>query len=490
MHRFWQLRDVWCRSPEICRTADLHQLLNDPGILRFSDNGEMSYDECREICSGKYLWFFIYSMTSDFIGIVSLLRSDGHSAEVCILLHEKWRGKGIGSQVIERLSCVAFLSFGLTHLYARVILGNTGAVSFFEKCGFTHCDSPPGYMMIPNRKESVWLEKTISMPEFTLSVIIPTHNCEKWIEECIASLGDIPCEIIVSDDASDDATADIVERMTERDARIRLLRSESRIYAGGARNTGLEASNGDYVFFLDGDDRLFDEKVLDTMRKTACIGGTDIICTCDTWFGDGEKNWLVRRGNSYSGIIDERLRPAMLSNQRPVWMCLFRRDFLMRNEIGFAQNVRSYEDNLFTFCCALTASGVITVPGALVFHRIRPDSLSHIPDVKVQTEFINVARQQFSFACGRNLLFPVRNEAVRFFFHSVFLTALYVWNMLGRQYNYVVTDSIQFLKDSFLCPDIEYVTSRMNTREKELFLLAWKDTDLFFARAGDADEVL
>ena len=89
-----------------------------------------------------------------------------------------------------------------------------------------------------------------------VSVIIPVYNRQAFVRECIESIlaqTHENFEIILIDDGSSDQTVAICREMAQRDTRIRLLERQH----GGvsaARNAGLEAANGEYLFFVDSDD--------------------------------------------------------------------------------------------------------------------------------------------------------------------------------------------------------------------------------------------
>jgi len=89
-----------------------------------------------------------------------------------------------------------------------------------------------------------------------LSVVVAAYNTETYIAEALDSLR---CqqyrniEVIVVDDASDDATADIVARFAAADRRFRLVR-HSHIGRGAARNIGAAEACGKYICFFDSDD--------------------------------------------------------------------------------------------------------------------------------------------------------------------------------------------------------------------------------------------
>lgn len=92
-----------------------------------------------------------------------------------------------------------------------------------------------------------------------LSVIIPVYNVEKYLARCIESVlltDRADYEIIIVNDGSTDSSPDIARGYAEQyPALIRLI-STPNGGLGHARNTGLDAATGDYVLFLDSDDRL------------------------------------------------------------------------------------------------------------------------------------------------------------------------------------------------------------------------------------------
>lgn len=126
------------------------------------------------------------------------------------------------------------------------------------------------------------------MSKAKVSVIIPVHNSEKYIEECINSLAsqsldDI--EIICVDDDSSDESVNIIRDMAEKDSRIKLIVEGKPVGTSKARKDGVLASTGKYVMFLDSDDlfakdackeayELIEDKKADIVHfNTEIIGG-------------------------------------------------------------------------------------------------------------------------------------------------------------------------------------------------------------------------
>ncbi|RLM50039.1 glycosyltransferase [Halorubrum sp. Atlit-28R] len=96
----------------------------------------------------------------------------------------------------------------------------------------------------------------------TVSVILPVYNGEEWIKDCISSITSQSVEdieIIIVDDNSKDGSVDKIQDMN--DSRIKLIRHDTNRGVPGARNTGIESARGDYICFIDQDDRWVEEKL-------------------------------------------------------------------------------------------------------------------------------------------------------------------------------------------------------------------------------------
>jgi glycosyltransferase involved in cell wall biosynthesis len=91
-----------------------------------------------------------------------------------------------------------------------------------------------------------------------VSVVIPCYNQARFLGEAIQSVlfqGYDDLEIVVVDDGSNDCTEEVASGYVREDPRVRLIRQENRGLAA-ARNRGLAEAGGEYVVFLDSDDRL------------------------------------------------------------------------------------------------------------------------------------------------------------------------------------------------------------------------------------------
>ena len=118
-----------------------------------------------------------------------------------------------------------------------------------------------------------------------ISVVVPTYNRRDLLQRALESAqkqtyADI--EIIVVSDGSTDGTKETVEGAAADDARIRFIELSPSRGGNAARNAGIEAATGDYVAFLDDDDKWLPEKLEKQMnycaqlRKITSIEGSKI----------------------------------------------------------------------------------------------------------------------------------------------------------------------------------------------------------------------
>ena len=98
-----------------------------------------------------------------------------------------------------------------------------------------------------------------------ISIIVPVYNAGAYIRETISMVAAQTYgnwELLLVDDGSeDDSREKIRESMESGDARIRLIEKQQNEGAARARNTGIEASKGRYVAFLDADDLWMPDKL-------------------------------------------------------------------------------------------------------------------------------------------------------------------------------------------------------------------------------------
>ena len=122
-----------------------------------------------------------------------------------------------------------------------------------------------------------------------ISVIIPIYNVRDHVRACIHSVAaqTLPAfEVILVDDGSTDGSGDAAVEATNGDLRFRLI-SQDNAGLGAARNTGLAAATGDFIAFVDSDDRLMPDYLLCLWETLEQTGSDWVACAIQSCDADG-----------------------------------------------------------------------------------------------------------------------------------------------------------------------------------------------------------
>lgn len=91
-----------------------------------------------------------------------------------------------------------------------------------------------------------------------ISIIVPAYNVERYLTVCLSSIEKQTYqnfEVILIDDGSKDSTGDICDAIAAKDNRFKVIHQKNQ-GVSAARNAGIRAANGDYICFVDSDDKL------------------------------------------------------------------------------------------------------------------------------------------------------------------------------------------------------------------------------------------
>ena len=223
-----------------------------------------------------------------------------------------------------------------------------------------------------------------------ISVIVPMYNVEKYLRLCISSIlaqSFKDFELILIDDCSTDKTLEIAESFS--DSRIKILRNEKNLGNPGAvRNIGLDAAQGDYIYFCDSDDAILNI-ALEILYDTAIKNSADIV-NMTQWYRsqNPEFQTLINIEVTRMKIADAapvaedlktRITQEFLQNKMHIaqWLFLYRRKFLTENKIKFPAEMLVAEDVIFAFDAVCAAKKIVKIDNPLYLYRVRPESNSH-----------------------------------------------------------------------------------------------------------------
>lgn len=207
-----------------------------------------------------------------------------------------------------------------------------------------------------------------------VSVIIPYYNAEKWLGRCTDSLGqqDGEFEFILVSDHCTDGSDKIARAFAERDQRASVVWNLRHKGVSGARNTGLDEAQGEWVTFLDADD----EYLPDAMRKFMIMAerATASIHQANHIRHNPDKGTTRRQFANPEGIYATYNMPEAWCS---VWNKLYARELLQ--EIRFDEEMQYGEDEIFNLECLNKAPMIHCSDVDIVQHNIgTPGSLTKI----------------------------------------------------------------------------------------------------------------
>lgn len=206
-----------------------------------------------------------------------------------------------------------------------------------------------------------------------VSVIIPVYNVEKYVKASVESamaqtVTDI--EIILVNDGSTDRSGELCRELAACDGRI-IVTDKANGGVSSARNSGLENSSGEWIYFMDSDD-VIEPDTLECALKKAQETGTDVcFFDFDRIYENAVKPSSSLADNDGFTANTDCYR-AMYSFNRYGSMCnLIIRAELIRGKVFFNESIAIGEDLLFKFECFCRVKAYSYVPQVKYHYIIR-----------------------------------------------------------------------------------------------------------------------
>ena len=212
-----------------------------------------------------------------------------------------------------------------------------------------------------------------------ISIVIPVYNAENYIEACVESVLNqtfTDWELLLVENGSTDSSRERCERLAAGDERIRLLPKEANTGVSEARNLGMEESKGEWITFLDADDRVKSDflEVLWGLKEET--HGDMVVCGYECIPGkpgsaerEGEKSLV---GEAGKGKHPERreggLPPYQIYNQKS-----YLKDYLLEGNThcwGILYERKLVKTIRFPKCLSIGEDMLFLIDGALAAEKI------------------------------------------------------------------------------------------------------------------------
>lgn len=232
-----------------------------------------------------------------------------------------------------------------------------------------------------------------------ISIIIPVYNVEKYIERCLQScleqdLEVSDYEIIVVNDGSPDNSLEIANNFAREHSNIKIL-DQQNYGLSVARNEGLKIAQGKYIWFVDSDDWIKTNCILELYNL--CNDNNLDVLLFDAW--DVENDIYKKRNSIKSNTNQIEIGINYLDYYNivfPVCFKIFKRNFLTSNSIYFLQNIY-HEDNEFTPRMFYYANRVLSIKKSLYYVNTNPNSITRSVNSKKAYDLILICRSYLAF---------------------------------------------------------------------------------------------
>ncbi len=218
-----------------------------------------------------------------------------------------------------------------------------------------------------------------------ISVIIPNYNGSKYIINCIKSLESQTYkdfEVIIIDDGSTDNSVKIIEEYIKISKMKISLINQFNQNAAVARNRGIEIAKGEFFYFIDSDDELYDENVLLTIISN--IDESDLLI--GNYVLINEDGTIMSKYENNKDFVDENKELYKYAELSPVPSNKFYRADIVRKNNLFFGNVKIGQDLNFYLKYLQFCKKIKIIDNMFYKYRILSNSMTR----KINLNFLDI----------------------------------------------------------------------------------------------------
>lgn len=298
----------------------------------------------------------------------------------------------------------------------------------------------------------------MSRPLPLITIVIPIYNVNEYIEECLLSVinqtytGNIEC-ILVNDCSLDTSieTAKTIINKYNGPINFKIINHTSNRGLSAARNTGIQHAEGEYIYFLDSDDKITPSCIEELVNPT-------LYKKYDFVIGDYQIS-----GNATSNIPELLLESGEITNNEEIittyfnnywymmaWNKLCNLKYLKSNNLYFQEGL-IHEDDLWSFQVACTANSMYSVNIITYIYKLRKDSIITSNKFIQHINAINsIISYMVEFAIQHPHINPIAYNIIYNYKLSILKKSTCDLNILKKTYRSIRyiknTDNLSFVK--------------------------------------------
>ena len=218
-----------------------------------------------------------------------------------------------------------------------------------------------------------------------ISFCIPVYNVEKYLNDCIQSIYDQPIsdfEIICADDCSTDGSLSELKRLADIHREIVIIRNEENKGLSATRNLLLKTAAGEYVWFVDADDKLIPKTTNHFINIAKKTDANAVLGNYIVFLESGPVPEFCQGNGDYETVSFSEVDRFFPTNEKGdtnfgVWNGIYKRSFLIENNISFLDGLPIWEDVLFDVEFGIKSQKIIRTNYYGYYYRIRQSSITH-----------------------------------------------------------------------------------------------------------------
>ncbi len=263
----------------------------------------------------------------------------------------------------------------------------------------------------------------------SVSILVPICNVEKYLAQCLDSLVNQTLreiEIICINDGSTDNSLSIIKEFAAKDKRIVIIDKPNSGY-GDSMNQGLSIAKGEYIGIVESDD-FADATMFEKLYNLTNNGSVDIVRSnyYRYWDTKGDAESFEVEIRQYEKVITLSDEPSLLLISPAIWSAIYRKDFLLKNDIRFLTTPgASYQDTSFFIKTLFKAQKIVYTKDKFLHYR-QDNASSSVKQCSLQkAKYVHTELQE----CDKFLKKEQkRYEEIKRFYNTKKLKT-YLWNL-------------------------------------------------------------
>ena len=277
----------------------------------------------------------------------------------------------------------------------------------------------------------------------SLSIIIPVHNTEQYLVECLDSVLSVintDDEIILVENGSTDHSWDICQEYAEKNKAVKVVQMET-AGVSKARNYGISLAKGDWITFLDSDDCI-DLSIVQMAGKLKDNSDIDVVLFRYSYLNEVNSNEtsvseglihvdsdLLRRGALEFSKYEKQILEYSTLDNMSIWTCwgkLYKKSLLDDKKIRFPERLFLSEDTAFVFQVYCSTEKIYGAQSIAYHYRVTPDSASRKVNFKAISNNRYLRKWMMQYVLSQNLENSLEEEISAFLVRKFIEECLYL----------------------------------------------------------------